>query len=218
MPEQQYSLADFDRYISKLFAPEDDALRNAIEDSRTANLPEIHVSASEGKILHVLARLINAKRILELGTLGGYSTIWLARALPADGKLLSLELEPKHAEVSRKNIARAGLAQKVEVRIGPAAATLKVLQANKEAPFDLVFIDADKENYPVYLDLVLPLTRAGGVILADNTLSHSALDPKADSGIPRYNALVAQRAELTSIILPVLREKGIDGLLVSIKH
>jgi predicted O-methyltransferase YrrM len=217
MPEQQYSSAEYDRYISKLFAREDDALRQAIEESRSAKLPEIHVSASEGKILHVLARVIKAKRILELGTLGGYSTIWLARALPADGRLLSLELEQKHAEVSRQNIARAGLAQKVEVRVGPAAEALQALQANKEAPFDLVFIDADKENYPIYLDLVLPVTRSGGLILADNTLSHNALDPRVDGGIPRYNALVAQRTELTSIILPVLREKGIDGLLVSIK-
>ena len=103
------------------------------------------------------------------------------------------------------------------MRVGPAAATLNTLQANKEAPFDLVFIDADKENYPAYLDLVLPLTRSGGLILADNTLSHNALDPSADTGITRYNTLVAKHADLASIILPVLREKGIDGLLVSIK-
>jgi predicted O-methyltransferase YrrM len=217
MSAKDATWADLDRYITRLFASEDAALKQAVEDARRSHLPEIHVSASEGKILFLLARMIAARRIIELGTLGGYSTIWLGRALPPEGRLISLELELHHAQVAAANITRAGLAGKVEIRTGPAAESLKQLSAAEEPPFDLVFIDADKDNYPLYLDLVLPLTRPGGLILADNALSHNALDPNLQSGISRYNQAVSQRPELTSIILPVLRDDVIDGLLVSIK-
>ncbi|MDQ2687010.1 MAG: O-methyltransferase [Armatimonadota bacterium] len=206
--------ARLDAFISGLFAPEDDALTTALEDMKREGLPSINVSASEGKTLHVLARAIGAKRILEVGTLGGYSTIWLARALPEGGRLISLELDAHHADVARQNIARAGLTDKVEIRVGPASTSLAQMTA--EEPFDLAFIDADKDGYVGYLEQVVPLVRPGGLILGDNTLSHSAMDPTADTGITRYNAAVAARADLASVIIPTLRH-DIDGLLVSVK-
>jgi predicted O-methyltransferase YrrM len=217
MSEQQQTSPDFDGYISRLFAPEDDALRATREEINRENMPRIYVSPSEGKTLYLLALLARAKRILEIGTLGGYSTTWLARALPEDGQLISLEIDSHHAAVARRNLERAGLSEKVEVRLGPAAQTLKHLQAPDELPFDLVFIDADKDGYPEYLELSLPLIRDGGLILADNTLSPAVLDPQADTGITRYNKAVAAHPNLVSIIVPVLRSRGIGGLLISIK-
>lgn len=206
--------ARLDAFISGLFAPEDNALTTALEDMNREGLPSINVSASEGKTLHVLARAIGAKSILEVGTLGGYSTIWLARALPEGGTLISLELDAHHADVARQNIARAGLTDTVEIRVGPASESLS--QMTHEEPFDLAFIDADKDGYVGYLEQVIPLVRPGGLILGDNTLSHSALDPNADTGITRYNAAVAARTDLVSVIIPTLRH-DIDGLLVSVK-
>ena len=203
-----------DTFISNLFAHEDDALRSALVDMEREGLPSINVSASEGQTLHVLARAIGAKRILEVGTLGGYSTIWLARALPEGGRLVSLELDPHHADVARHNVARAGLANSVEIRVGRASESLAKMAG--EGPFDLAFIDADKDGYVGYLDQVVPLVRPGGLILGDNTLTHSALDPNADTGITRYNAAVAARTDLVSVIIPTLRHE-IDGLLVSVK-
>ena len=217
MSEQQQTSPDFDDYISRLFAPEDDALRATREEINRESMPRIYVSPSEGKTLHLLALLVRAKRILEIGTLGGYSTTWLARALPEDGQLIPLEIDSHHAAVARRNLERAGLSEKVEVRLGPAAQTLKHLQASDELPFDLVFIDADKDGYPQYLELSLPLIRDGGLILADNTLSPAVLDPQADTGITRYNKAVAAHPNLVSIIVPVLRSRGIGGLLISIK-
>lgn len=206
--------ARLDAFISGLFAPEDDALTTALKDMNREGLPSINVSASEGKTLHVLARAIGAKRILEVGTLGGYSTIWLARALPEGGKLISLELDAHHADVAQQNIARAKLTDKVEIRVGPASESLA--QITDEESFDLAFIDADKDGYVGYLEQVIPLIRPGGLILGDNTLSHSAMDPDADTGITRYNAAVAARTDLVSVIIPTLRH-DIDGLLVSVK-
>lgn len=215
MAEQEQTLQN---YINKLFAPEDDALISTREEMQRQGVPGINVSASEGKLLHLLALLSGAKRILEIGTLGGYSTIWLARALPPDGKLISLEIDPHHAQVARHNLENAGMAHRVEVRVGPAAETLKQLQTSGEPPFDLVFIDADKDGYPQYLELSLPLIRDGGLILADNTLSHAAMGSGADTGIDLYNTTVAAHPDLVSIIAPVLRGRGgIDGLLISIK-
>jgi predicted O-methyltransferase YrrM len=218
MSAQEKTTQNYDRYITGLFAQEDDALRLAREESQREGLPEINVSASEGKVLHTLALLIGAGRILEIGTLGGYSAIWLARALPADGKLISLEIDPHHAEVARRNIERAGLAQKVEVRVGPALQSLARMTEEGEAPFDLVFIDADKDGYVDYLKQAGPLVRDGGLILGDNTLPDAVLDPAGDSGAKRYNTAVSDRPDLASIIVPVLRNQGIDGLLVSIKN
>jgi predicted O-methyltransferase YrrM len=217
MPEQEPTLQDYDRYINDLFAPEDEALRSTREAMAQENIPRIHVSPSQGRLLQVLARGIGARRILEIGTLGGYSTLWLARALPAGGRLISLEIEERHAAVARQSLARAGMADKVEVRLGPAQETLAQMQADGEEAFDLVFIDADKEGYPGYLEQSVPLTRPGGMILADNTLRHSALDPDRATGIARFNAAVAAHPQLVSIIVPVLRGHGFDGLLIAVK-
>src|SRR5688572_16340555 len=150
-------LQQIDDYIENLFSRNDSALQSALEDSERNGLPAINVSANEGRLLYMLAKVSGAKRILEIGTLGGYSTIWLGRALPQDGSLLSLEYSPKHAEVARANIARAGLADKVEVRVGAGLDLLPQLADRGEGPFDLFFIDADKENYPGYLQWAIRL-------------------------------------------------------------
>ncbi len=214
MAHKTPTLQDYEDHISHLLAQEDDALRLAREDTQKAGMPPINVSATEGKLLHVLACSVGARRILEIGTLGGYSAIWLARAMPADGRLVSLELDPHHAEIAQKNIARAGLCKVVEIRVGPGMESLAKMTAAGEAPFDVAFIDADKEGYPDYLEKVYPLVRSGGLILADNTLR---LDAGPTAGIPRYNAAVARHPGLNSILIPVLRGDGLDGLLVSVK-
>jgi predicted O-methyltransferase YrrM len=218
MADHQSLTQDYDRYISKLFAPEDDALRMAHQAMLRAGMPEINVSASEGKLLYFLARLVGAKRILEIGTLGGYSAIWLARALPSEGKLISLEINPRYADVAERNIKRAGLAQKVEVLVGPGLESLAQLEAQAEPPFDLIFIDADKEGYVNYLRRSMPLLREGGLMLGDNALPDAVLDEAADSGTKRYNAEVSTHPDLVSILIPVLRSRGLDGLLISIKQ
>ena len=216
MPEQSPTPADYDTYVSNLFAPHDDALDQCLDDMRQGSLPEINVSASEGKLLYILAAITGARRILEVGTLGGYSTTWLARALPAGGKLISLEIDPHHADVARGNIARAGFSDRVEVRVGPAAESLRALHATGEPQFDIAFIDANKDGYVEYLELCYPLVRTGGLILGDNALSHNALDPTADSPIDNYNKAVAAHPGLESVIVPTLRDI-IDGLLISRK-
>lgn len=217
MIELDKTLQGFHGYIDGQFAPEDEVLRSAREEMKREGLPEINVSASEGKLLHVLAILSGARRILEIGTLGGYSAIWLARALPPGGKLISLELDPHHAEVARRNIERAGLSSTIEVRVGAALESLNQIAA-AEAPFDLIFIDADKDGYVDYLKKSVPLVREGGLILGDNTLPEAVLDSAAESGTKRYNTAVAAHPDLVSIIVPVLRGRGIDGLLISIKR
>ena len=218
METPEISLANYDRYIASLFAPEDDALRLAREEAQKEGLPSIHVSASEGKLLHVLTLLTGAKRVLEIGTLGGYSATWLARALPSDGTLISLEIDPHHAEVARRNAARAGQSEKVEIRVGPALESLAQMVAEGIAPFDLIFIDADKDGYVDYLKQAVPLLREGGVVLGDNTLPDAVLSTDADSGTKRYNTAVAAHPDLVSILVPVLRSRGIDGLLISVKR
>jgi predicted O-methyltransferase YrrM len=218
MAEQRSVLQEYDRYISGLFATEDDALRSAREEMSREGMPGISVSASEGKVLHILARIIGARRILEIGTLGGYSTIWLARALPPEGKLISLEIDTRYADVARRNLKRAGLQEKVEVRVGPALESLSRLTAGVGELFDLVFIDADKDGYVNYLRKAMPLVREGGLVLGDNTLPDAVLDPVAESGTKRYNAAVSAHPDLNSILVPVLRSRGIDGLLISIKQ
>lgn len=179
------------------------------------SIPGMNVSAVEGKLLQVLALMVGAKRILEIGTLGGYSGIHFARALPEDGKLITLEIDPHHAVVAQQNFERAGVAHKVEVRVGPALETLKYLAAGNELPFDLIFIDADKGGYLEYLRLTLPLLRKGGLMLGDNTLR--GVLTQEDNGTKRYNTSVAQHSELTSIVIPVLRRHGLDGLTLSFK-
>ncbi|MDQ2732839.1 MAG: O-methyltransferase [Armatimonadota bacterium] len=212
------TLQGFHEYIDSQFAPEDDALRSAREEMQREGLPEINVSASEGKLLHLIAMLSGSQRILEIGSLGGYSAIWLARALPPGGKLITLELDPHHAEVARRNIERAGLSSTIEVRVGAALNSLAQIAAADEGPFDLIFIDADKDGYVDYLKASVPLVREGGVILGDNTLPEAVLEATAESGTKHYNTAVAAHPDLVSIIVPVLRGRGIDGLLISIKR
>jgi caffeoyl-CoA O-methyltransferase len=207
----------FNDYIASLFAPQDAALSETLAEMGRENVPGINVSATEGKLLQILALAVGAKRILEIGTLGGYSGIHLARALPPDGKLITLEIDPHHAEVARRNFARAGVDQKVDIRLGPASEALRTLGAAGEPPFDLIFIDADKGGYVEYLGQSLPLLREGGLLLGDNTLPDAVLTGE-DSGTKRYNAAVAERPELTSIVLPILRQHGIDCLTVSFKR
>ncbi len=210
-----------DRYLTDLFVPPDAALDAALEASVAAGLPDIQVSPSQGKLLHLLARSHRAQNILELGTLGGYSTIWLARALPPGGRLITLEYEPTHAEVARANVARAGLAAMVEIRIGAALETLPQLAAEGRGPFDLIFIDADKEGYPEYLDWALRLSRRGSLIIADNVVRQGAVIDAADDrpdmvAIRRFNEKLAADSRLTATVFQVVGSKGHDGLALAL--
>lgn len=210
-------LAEIDAYVEGLFAPRDPALEAALEDSRGAGLPEIHISPSEGVLLGLLAQIAGARRVLEIGTLGGYSAIHLARALPEDGALLSLEIDERHAEVARKNVERAGLAERVEIRVGDAKEILAGLVERGEGPFDVVFIDADKEGYQEYLEWALRLSRPGTLILGDNAIrGGSVLDPGDDSSraIREFNERLAADRRLSAVVLPLLRER-IDGLAIA---
>jgi caffeoyl-CoA O-methyltransferase len=210
-------LAQIDGYIANLFAPQDEALEAAVRESQRAGLPEIHVSPNEGKLLQLLAEITGARRILEIGTLGGYSAIYLARGMAEDGLLISLEIEEHHAEVARKNIERAGLAEKVEIRVGDARRLLAQLAGDDESPFDIVFIDADKKGYPGYLEWALELSRPGSLILGDNTIwGGSILDPRDDStrAIREFNERLARDPRLSAIILPLMRER-VDGLAIA---
>lgn len=213
----QPTTQEIDSYVSGLFAPEskDGVYDAALATMAEGNLPAINVSASLGKTLHVLATAIGAKRILEIGTLGGYSGTWLASALPADGKMITLEIDPHHAEVAQKNFGRARLSGKVEVRVGPALAALDEMIASGEPKFDITFIDADKPGYVEYLEKALLLTRKGGLILADNALSHKVLTDPENSPIARFNEVLAGKQNLVTTLIPTLREE-IDGLTVSV--
>jgi caffeoyl-CoA O-methyltransferase len=219
--EMAKTRAMIDQRIAELYAPEDEALRTAREAPAAHGMPSISVAPAQGRLLQVLARSIGARRILEIGALAGYSGIWLARALPSDGWLISLEVSEKHAEVARASLARAGVADRAEVRVGPASATLPTLET--EEPFDMVFIDADKVGYPLYLDWALRLTRPGGFIVADNTVRFGTplvetLPEDADEnarGLWEYNQRAASDPHLLSIALPT-DEGGMDGLSVSL--
>jgi predicted O-methyltransferase YrrM len=205
-----------DEYIQGLFIHEDEAQRAALESARAEGLPSIQVPAALGKLLGILTVATGAKKILEIGTLGGYSGIWMARALPAGARLISLDVNPHHAEVARRNFARAGVADRVEVRVGPALETLPSLQS--EAPFDIVYIDADKDNYPGYLDWAIRLTRPGSLIIGDNVLRGGAIiTPAADDagarGINEFNRRAAEHPRLDAIILP--NRNGRDGILIA---
>ncbi|BCM89930.1 putative O-methyltransferase/MSMEI_4947 [Abditibacteriota bacterium] len=209
----------YNDYIASLFAPQDTALAETVAQMQRENVPAINLSPAEGKLLQVLAILVGAKRILEIGTLGGYSGIHLARTLPEDGRLITLELDPHHAEVARRNFESAGVENKATVHVGPAADTLRQLAEESEPPFDLIFIDADKESYPQYLELSLPLLREGGLLAADNVLSHSTLDARSDNDIDRFNSAVASHPDLISIIVPTLGNRGgMGGMMVSVKR
>ena len=206
-----------DRYITDLFLPPDPALEAALASSAAAGLPAISVSPTQGKLLQLLARIQRARSILEIGTLGGYSTIWLARALPPAGRLISLEVNPRHAEVARANVARAGLAGMVEIRLGPALETLRQLASEGQGPFDLIFIDADKPGYAGYLQWSLKLARQGTLIIADNVVRKGAVadaESKDENvqGIRKFNEALAAEKRVTTTVIQTVGSKGYDGL------
>jgi predicted O-methyltransferase YrrM len=210
-----------DDYIVNLLVPSDPALDATLEASTAANLPPINVMPPLGKLLHLLARAQGARKILEIGTLGAYSTIWLARALPAEGRLITLEADPKHAEVARANIARAGLSNVVELRLGPALDTLPQLAAENRGPFDLIFIDADKTGYPDYFPWALRLSRRGTLIIADNVIREGAVaDPNSTDpnvqGVRRYNELLAAEPRVSATAIQTVSSKGYDGLAIAL--
>jgi len=208
-----------DDYYTHLFVLPDPALDAALAASDAAGLPQIAVAPNQGKLLMLIARIQGARRILEVGTLGGYSSIWLARALPADGRLVTLEADATHAKVARDNIARAGLAGKVELRLGPARQSLAKLVEEKSEPFDLVFIDADKPSNPDYFTQALELTRRGSLIIADNVVRDGdVLDAESRDagvrGIRRFNELVAAERRVTATALQTVGSKGHDGFAI----
>ncbi|GAB2933833.1 O-methyltransferase [Streptomyces mayteni] len=208
-----------DDYFNDLLVPADPALDGALAASEAAGLPHINVAPNQGRFLHLLARIHHARSILEIGTLGGYSTIWLARALPADGRLTTLEADPRHAEVARANLERAGLADRVDVRVGPALDTLPSLSSL--APFDLFFVDADKVNNPNYLDWAVRYSRPGSVIVFDNVVRDGAvLDTKttdpAIQGTRRLAELLGSHPRLDATALQTVGHKGYDGLALAI--
>lgn len=203
-----------DAYTTGLLQPADPVMEAAIKDA--ADLPNIAVSAAQGQFLHVLARAIHARRILEVGTLGGYSAIWMGRALPDDGNLISLELEERHAEVARRNFARAGLDGKIEVRVGPALESLARLRADRGEPFDLVFIDADKRNTPEYFSAAVDLSHAGSLIVVDNVVRQGKLidteteDPDAE-GMRRLIEQMGSDRRVAPAVIQTVGVKGWDG-------
>ncbi len=210
-----------DRYFGKLLAPEDEYLKAALKANRAARLPAIDVSPLQGKFLHVLVKMTRAKRVLEVGLLGGYSTIWMARALPRGGRMVSLEFEPRHAEVARANLRRAGLLGRVEIRIGPALESLPQLKAEGAGPFDLIFIDADKENNPQYLEWAIKLSRPGTVIVVDNVARHgTVIDAKSKApdirGTRRCLEMLAAHPRLNAAALQTVGVKGLDGFAMAV--
>ena len=202
----QQTYPDLDTYKREVFACEDGLLKSIMPDAIEQGIPRISVSPEAGQTLYLLAKTIGAKKILEFGALAGYSGIWLARALPEDGQFITLEIETKHAEVTRRNYEKAGLSDRTDVRLGDG---IKLMQdAAQDGPFDLIFIDADKENYPKYLDFALENTRSGGLIIADNANGHGHAHralPEGDGrrGIQDYNHCVANHPKLISNIIPV---------------
>lgn len=212
--------AAVDRYLADLLAPEDDALAAARKASDAAGLPEIQVSAAQGKLLQLLATVQGATSILEIGTLGGYSAIWLARALPVDGRLVTLEADPGHARVARANFAAAGLADRIEVRVGDAARTLQRLDAEGAGPFDLVFVDADKASSVAYLEGALRLARPGTLLVFDNVVRAGAVAGGGDAdpsvrGIRDLLARLATDPRVSAAAIQTVGDKGWDGLALA---
>jgi len=213
--------ADVDRYIAANLLPPDPVLEEALRDSAAAGLPSIQVTPVQGKFLHLLARTVQARRILEIGTLGGYSTIWLARALPPEGRLTTLEIEPRHAEVARANLARAGLTDRVDQRLGRALDLLPQLAAEGAGQFDLTFIDADKAAIADYFEWAIRLSRPGGLILVDNVVRKGALADATSTdesvlGVRRLHSLLANDTRVSATTLQTVGAKGYDGLTLAL--
>jgi len=210
-----------DHYISDLFIPNDEALNAAEQSHELENIPLINVSPNQGKLLNLFATLANANKILEIGTLAGYSTIWMAKALPNDGHLISLEVEPRHAEVARKNIDRAGLSGKVEVRVGKAIELLPKLVEENAGPFDMIFIDADKPPYAEYFQWALKLSRPGTLIIADNVIRDGkVLDAGTNDemvkGAQRFNKMLSEYTGVNAVIMQTIGVKEYDGMALAI--
>jgi predicted O-methyltransferase YrrM len=216
----QKKWTEVDDYIASLLIPPDAALDGALKASDEAGLPPINVSANQGKLLMLFARMLNARNILEIGTLGGYSTIWMARGMAEGGRLITLEYEAKHAEVATANLVRAGLSDRVEIRVGRALETLPKLVDEGRGPFDLVFIDADKQGYTEYLEWSMKLSRRGTVIVADNVVRNGAITDEASSdemvqGIRRFNRALAAEKRVSATEIQTVGSKGYDGLAIA---
>lgn len=219
MNQEQWTTVD--RYFTDLLVAPDPSLDAALQASIDAGLPAIHVAPNQGKLLQLFARMIGAKKILEIGTLGGYSTIWMARALPAGGRLVTLEFDGKHAAVARSNIAHAGLAAVVEVRVGRALETLPKLAAEGAGPFDLIFIDADKVGTAEYFAWALKLARVGSLIIVDNVVREGAVIDTASKdtgvqGIRRFNDALAVERRVSATAFQTVGSKGYDGLAIAL--
>jgi predicted O-methyltransferase YrrM len=218
--EAQRVWSEVDRYFSELLVKSDANLDAVLEENRKADLPAIDVTALQGKFLELLVRISGARRILEIGTLGGYSTIWLARGMLEGGSVVTLELEPHHAEVAELNLRRAGLMDRVDLRVGRAVDSLKELETEGAGPFDLIFIDADKSGYPEYMYWALKLSRAGTVIVADNVVRDGKVidldsaDPSIQ-GVRRFTELVGAEPRLNATVLQTVGSKGYDGFAVA---
>jgi predicted O-methyltransferase YrrM len=219
MDTEIFSLVD--NYISSLLAPEDNVLTDTIKSLDTEGLPQHSVSANQGKFLQVMMILCNAKRVLELGTLGGYSTIWLARALPDNGKVITIEVDKHHGEVAQKNIDNAGLSQKVDLKVGKALDILPQIIAENGEPFDMIFIDADKPPYTEYFDYALQLSRPGTLIICDNViregkvLDNNSIDEKV-IGVQRLNKMLSENKKVTATILQTVGVKEYDGVAIAV--
>ena len=210
-----------DQYINEMLIPSDPVLAAALRAAADAGLPQIQVSPPQGKLLHILVRSLAARRILEIGTLGGYSTIWMARALPPNGHVLTLEAEAKHGEVARANFARAGLTHCIEVRLGPALDTLPRVAAEGPAPFDFIFIDANKSTIAEYFDWALRLSRPGSVILVDNVIRDGeVIDADSDDpdvqGVRRFNVRLAEESRVSATEIQTVGSKGYDGFAMAV--
>lgn len=213
--------AAVDEYTCEKLGARDEALDFALQNSRRAGLPEISVAPNQGKLLNLLARAIGARRVLEIGTLGGYSTIWLARALPPQGRLITLELETTHAQVARENVEHAGLGDRVEFRIGPALESLPQLAKDGAGPFCLTFIDADKFNIPSYFDWAVKLSRPGSMIIVDNVVRQGTLIDAGSTdenviGVRRLHEQLSQDSRVTAVTLQTVGVKGHDGLTIAL--
>jgi len=220
MPSDEATWSAVDEFITSALIPADEALAVALRDTEAAGLPPINVTPAQGRLLHLLAQTQGAKSILEVGTLGGYSTIWLARALPPGGRMLTLELNPGTAKVARANLARAGLDAIVEVRVGPALDSLRELCARKPAPFDLVFIDADKVNNPAYFRAALELTRSGSLIIVDNVVRDGEIldEHSGDAsvrGTRELYAVMGAEPRVTATAIQTVGAKGYDGFAIA---
>lgn len=219
MSQEQWTAVD--DYLHSLFAPHDDVLDAVLRSAREAGLPEIQVQPMLGKMLEVMIRSIQARSVLEIGTLGGYSSIWMARALPPDGRVITLEADPKHAEVARANFAYAGVADKVEVIEGRGLDTLPKLAADGRGPFDFVFIDADKPSYTGYLEWALKLTHPGSMIVADNVVRNGGVidansQDQTVQGVRRFLDALAAETRLVTTAVQTVGTKGYDGFSVSV--